>query len=196
MIKILNLDVLDWARIAPTLVWPYDPLIGGPFDRIKALLELIDIGPPDFVRDLTVIWIALGRVVRRTISDMNAESEAMRQKYNPPPKISLRDKVVSFLSNPVGVFRKWLKKLVIREGAIATFFWPYRLYVDLRGEYTTDRIWDRDATEPREEKRWISYWGLSPKKVLIYLGVSVLILVLVVLADYVYQSGEGFLSAL
>lgn len=188
LIKLFGLDLDVISCFFEIFLLPYQVTIDPPFELAKNVLGSMSITIPNFVRDLIVLWIALGRIVRKAISDISAEIEEKSEKYNSQPKQPLTEKIIQFIKKPVGSIRDWFKKPVVKEGIVATLFWPYRLWVDLKGDYVTYREYVDGQQDPIEVKKFEQtiYWSLSPKKVLIYLAVSFLLLgALVILNSHI-----------
>lgn len=142
---LFGVQTYPWADLFRGASVPYDISIGIPFEWIQARLHSLYIPVPTWVRDVLTIWIALGRLVRRSISEMSAQTDAdyhkLAREKQPP---SLREKVYAFLKEPRKSLRLWWQKPAVRESVRFTLFPLGRLWVDLR------------------ERR---YWGLTPKMV-------------------------------
>jgi len=167
MKRVFSIDLDHFDAVFPHFPIVYSWVVDWPFGLVEGWFFSMNLVIPDIVRELLVFWFSMGRVVRKSIGDIAARSDAMEEKYNPRPKVGLQENVRQFLCGPV-----------FKESVLATFFWPYRLLVDLKGTYSTHREYHSGQVDPVEVKTYdpFIFWELSPKGVAIYLGLSVVVL--------------------
>ncbi len=177
--KVFGIELAGLNYAFPQFTIPYQIAIEWPFNVAKNWLLSFSVHIPEIAREVLVLWFAMGRIVRRSISDISAESDAMTERYNPNPKVEVKEKIRKFLRNPVKVVTSFLKTPLFRESVIATVFWPWRLVHDIKGTYLTHREYVDGKDEPIAVRKysWFIFWGLSPKKVAIYIGISTITLI-------------------
>ena len=193
--KMFGLDLNGWANLLTAYLTPYDFAVETPFQGLRAFVRSqFGIPIPDVLCEITVLWIAIGRIVRRVIGDIADELEADAQKYNPKPRDSLTQRLKNWARHPISELKSYLSTPAVREGLVATLWWPKRLWADLKGDTVNHREHDSLTGETRDvSKRHVTiYWSLSPLRLFLYAAASFAVLGLLVAADYWWlQSGSA-----
>ena len=176
--RIFDIDLNNLGEFWDRFTFLYSFIIDKPFEAFREWLASHGMIVPNIVRDLTVFWFAMGRVVKKSIEDIAADSDDRAEKYSLVEKAGWKETLVRAFKNPKVAARNYFTNPVFKERMIATFFWPHRLFVDLRGDTLTHREYKPGSDTPVEVKEYdlFIYWGLSPKRVLIYLAVSAITL--------------------
>ena len=187
LIKLFGFEAAGWASFIPDYLEPYELVVATPFENVReAFASAFGFSIPQVLRDVAVLWVAIGRIVRRVIGDIADGLAADSDKYNPQPKRPFGERVQRIIRHPIAELKAWAAKPDVREGFVATFWWPKRLWADLKGDTVTYRKHDPETGETRKvcERQLTIYWSLSPLRLLIYTLVSFAVMGLLLAIDY------------
>lgn len=176
---LFGIQYATWADLFRLFAIPYDLLIDTPFSKLQNWTSSLGIHIPDWLRDSFVLWIVLGRLVRRSIHDMVARSDDKHWRYNSSgPRPTWRHKLSKWFRTPYQALKEWWRDPLTQESIKWTIFPPWRLWVDLRGDHVEYKLYDDDHPYGKniKEFRLTIYWNLSPFMVLRYLLASLFVL--------------------
>lgn len=178
--KLFTLDLFEWTNLLRYTSFPYEISVNRPFQFIASRFASIGIPIPDWTRDVFIVWIALGRIMRKVISDLESEAINRHYEYNsdtPAPR--WRERVSTFFKEPRKTVNGWWSAPATKEKFYWTVFPFGRLWTDLKGGYVTGKL----NGEPFKKRNISMYWGLSPKRTIQYLGLSIISLAVILVLD-------------
>ncbi|HFD33440.1 MAG TPA: hypothetical protein ENJ28_12130 [Gammaproteobacteria bacterium] len=160
--KLIGIELELWANIIRIVEVPYNFVIGNPFSWVQQMFQEIGIYIGNVWRDIIVVWISSGRLVRRCILDLASyhEERYIRIVQNKNP-LTFREKLSKLFSNPRECASEWWKRQSTKEAIKFTFFPLGRIWVDVRAKY----------------------WSLSPQFVFVYFFIASSLLGVLVLID-------------